>query len=231
MNGRRTVRPDLVEQLSDSIQPFPSVQVDWLTDWEAIRQLADLVGQGNRMRFEHQPFHDEFYHNMRFTEWDAKRTNDGLDVATLQLPFGVAPILFVLRKWTRMRLANLLGFSWGVARQAAKEVRGSDTVGILTVDAASASEFLTGGRAFERLWLTATSLGLALHPTASLPVFLAHAQRTDCAQLLPHHAQCSREMVDQFFRLCPSLRGRTVQMVFRLGYAAPPSRAIAAAAS
>jgi hypothetical protein len=181
-----------------------------------------LIGQGNRIRFEHEPFHGELYHHLRFTPEEAHVTRDGLDVATLQLPLGVAWIMWLLRKWPRMRAANFAGFSRAVARQASHEVKSSGAVGILTVDAA-AEEFLTGGRALERLWLTATSCELALHPTASLAVFLAHAERTDLRQLLPHHATMARSMVERFYRLCPSLRGRTVQMMFRVGHAAPPA--------
>jgi hypothetical protein len=222
MDAKRAIAQESLAQLSASMDQFESVKIDWLIDPSAIGEIAALVGQGNRMRFEYEPFHGELYQHLRFSAAEARSTGDGLDVATLQLPFGVARILFFLRRWSRMRLANRVGFSRSVAFQAAQEVRSSSAVGVLSVDAPDAREFVVGGRAFERLWLTATSLGLALHPTASLPVFLAYAERSDLGQLLPRHARTARTMADRFYRLCPSLRGRVVQMAFRLGYATPP---------
>jgi hypothetical protein len=220
MDGARRVSRDELVRLSSSTERFPSVRVDWLIDPAEISEVARLIGQGNRIRFEHRPFHGELYQHLRFARAEAQQTRDGLDVATLQLPFGVASIMRFLRSWPRMRAANLFGFSRAVARQAAQEVMGSGAVGILTVDGSTVAEFLQGGRALERLWLTATSCELALHPTASLAVFLAHAERTGLDRLLPAHAKAARKMADRFYRLCPALRGRVVQIVFRVGHAA-----------
>jgi hypothetical protein len=219
---RRRVEPEFLARLKSCVADDAGVRLDWLTDPLEIAGVAALVGNGNRIRFEHEPFHRELYENMRFSAAEVKRTRDGLDVATLQLPPGVGRVLRLLRTWPRMRTANLVGFSRAVGRQAAAEVRGSGAIGILTVDRPETDAFLEGGRAFGRIWLSATSLGLALHPTASLPVFLAHAERTDMSQLQPRHSRMAQYMLDEFYRLCPILRGRTVQMVFRLGYGPRP---------
>jgi hypothetical protein len=223
MDGRRPVGREPLARMAASTDQFPSVRLDWLTERRIIGDVAKLVGLGNRIRFEHEPFHRELYDNLRFTNDEVKRTRDGLDLETLQLPIGVASVMSVLRKWLRMRMANQFGFSRGVARQAAKEVRCSGAVGLLSVDRANVDSFVAGGRALQRIWLTATSLGLGLHPTASLPVFLAYTERTDMSQLQPPHAQMAGAMRDRFFHLFPSLRGRTVQMTFRVGHAWPPA--------
>jgi hypothetical protein len=166
------------------------------------------------------------YGNLRFAESEVRRTRDGLDVAALQLPFGAASIMHVLRSWRRMKWANLVGFSRGVARQATQEVIRSGAVGFLAVPVAGLEHFVEGGRVLERLWLTATRLGLCFHPTASLPVFLAHA-RTGGRQLLPGHRQLAEAMSERFYRLFPTLAGRTIQMAFRIGYGPkPPVRSL-----
>lgn len=122
-----------------------------------------------------------------------------------------------------MWAANLLGFSRGVARQAAAEVCASGAIGILTVDEPTKANFLSGGRQFERLWLSATAAGIGLHPAASLAVFLAYAERTDGRGLPAKHWRMAQAMKQEFDRLYPQLQGRTVQMVFRVGYADAPA--------
>ena len=217
---RRPVEKESLRKLETSCQEFSDVRVHWVdkSQWD---EFSELVGVGNRMRFEHEPFHREFYDNLRFSGADARRTGDGLDVATLQLPSGVASVLRALRSWRRMKRANVFGFSRGVARQAAREVCCSGAIGFLTVKSPEVPQFVDGGRAFERIWLTAASLGLHVHPTASLPVFLAHA-RSGGDQLLPHHKRRAAAMLTSFQRLFPELNGRAVQMAFRLGYGAVP---------
>ena len=90
----------------------------------------------------------------------------------------------------------------------------------------NSKQFVQGGRALERLWLTATRLGLCFHPTASLPVFLAYA-RAGSPQLMPRHRKLVADISKRFDRLFPVLTDRTVQMAFRVGYGPrPPVRSL-----
>jgi Nitroreductase family len=225
MDPRRRVAPAILRELESNSGLFPGVSIHWVAE-EQLDEFAALVGLGNRIRFEHKPFHAELYHSLRFTAAEARQSCDGLDVATLQLPLGVAGIMRALRTWPRMKLANTLGFSRGVARQATQEVVRSGAVGFITVSRAELDSFILGGRSLERLWLSATRLGLCFHPTASLPVFLAHA-RTSSQQLLPRHRELAADMSKRFCRLFPTLDGQTAQMAFRVGYGPrPPIRSL-----
>lgn len=224
MNTRR-VEPQLLSELSRCVPCGDGVQLQWVEESQ-LPEFAALVGLGNQIRFEYQPYHAELYHSLRFAAEEVERTKDGLDVATLQLPVGAASLMHFLRKWPRMKWANALGFSRGVARQATSEVIKSGAVGFLTVADNGFESFIGGGGALERLWLTATQLDLRFHPTASLAVFLAHA-RSGGRQLSTRHQRVAMEMSDRFYRLFPAVEGRVVQMAFRLGYGElPPVRSI-----
>ena len=225
LDHRRHIDNAMIDQLKKSCGAFPDATVHWVGP-QQLREFAQLIGLGNRIRFEYQPFHQELYDNLRFTAADAEATRDGLDVATLQLPPGLAEILVALRKWPRMKWANVLGFSHFVARQAAQEVYRSGAVGFLSVNAPAIQQLVQGGRALERMWLTATRLGLCLHPMASLPVFLAHAFAGGL-RLTSRHRQFAANMSERFYRLFPDVTGRTVQMSFRIGYGpTPPARSL-----
>ena len=229
MDGR-IVDEERLRKLQESCKGFSDIEVHWV-DRHRLREFSKLIGTGNRIRFEHEPFHRELYDNLRFTPDDAGRTRDGLDVATLQLPAGVASILSALRSWPRMKWANFFGFSRGVARQAAQEVRCSGAVGFLSISGPGTEQFLDGGRALERIWLTAAHLGLCFHPVASLPVFLAH-MREGGRRLLPRHQRLARQMRERFYKLFPAMSGRTIQMAFRIGYGPrPPVRSLRRAAN
>ena len=217
----RSIDQPILDELALETNAFSRVQLDWVTDPGKMRELGRLVGMGNRVRFEHKPFHQEFYHNVRFTPHEVESSRDGLDLATLQLPWGVGSILTQLRKWQRMRVANCLGFSRSVARQAEKEICRSGALGVLTVEVADVESFLEGGRALQRVWLATTKAGLGFHPAAALAVFLAHVRQSDGTHLSSRHWQMARNMHERFYRLYPS--DRTLQMIFRVGYAQRPT--------
>lgn len=224
LDHKRPLPPALLSQLSDSIGRFPSVTVDWITEPKQMAAMARLVGAGNRIRFEHEPFHAEFYHNLRLTPEEARSSCDGLDLDTLQLPPSARVMLRLMRSWSRIRIANSLGFSRAIERQARCETLASAAIGVLTVDAPSALNFLDGGRALERIWLTASAAGVGLHPAASPAVFLAHVDRTDGSKMLPAHLRTARDMKRQFNLCLPASQGRSLQMIFRLGYPSWPAR-------
>ena len=221
MDAARPVEGSTLAKLTTASAGY-SVQVDWITDRRQVRCLSALVGLGNRIRFEHRPFHAEFYRNIRLDSQAANRTRDGLDVATLQLPFGQPMILRLMQAWRLVQLGNCFGFSRAVERQGRKETLGSGALGILSVASRKPHDFLQGGRVLERVWLNATALGLGLHPAASLPVFLAYANHPASRTLSRRHRRLVAEMKARFEGCLPHLRGRTIQMLFRLGYAEPP---------
>jgi hypothetical protein len=216
------IEPGTLARLGGQASSLPGVRIDWMTTPQQLRAVGQLVGWGNRLRFEHRPYQREFYDHIRFTRREVESLCDGLDVATLQIPWHARATLRALGNWTATRVANALGFSRLVAHQAALEVRSSGAVGILSIESPTSQAMLAGGRAFERLWLTAAHVGIGLHPTASLPAFLAHARTTGGASGLPRRQQALvDEMTDRAAALLPDVKGRCVQMAFRVGYAKP----------
>jgi hypothetical protein len=81
-------------------------------------------------------------------------------------------------------------------------------------------DFLNGGRAFERIWLTASAIGLSLQPLGSLPIFMA-IDKLPAEQFAAVRPQC-RRVASQFEQFYPSARERTLQIAFRIGYAEGP---------
>jgi nitroreductase len=83
--------------------------------------------------------------------------------------------------------------------------------------------FVTAGRVCQRFWLTAAANGLASQPMAILPLFFAqHARFGD--QGFPGQGGKTVERVQQRFKKAFHLSpDEHVMMVFRVGYAKPPS--------
>jgi len=207
------------ERLKESAAAFPDVHLHIIAGGLQLKAMARLVMLADRFRFEYRAFHAEIFRQLRFTAAEAERTRDGLDFRTLALPPGSKALIKALRSWKLMSQLNRLGLSRALTWPSYGSVVRSGGVILLSVPDFTFANILAAGRAFERLWLTATHLGVALHPLGSLPIFIAHEEVLDGVKLTPPHRQLARRLAGSLRQWEPGLNGRVLMMVARLGYA------------
>lgn len=218
----RPVADRSLQAMADAAAQFPEVRLDWIVQRRAIRSLAWLIAASDRIRFEYEPFHNELCRQLRFSAEEADETRDGLDLRTLELPPGAGLLLRFLRPWRRMKWVHRLGLGRLLTLPSAMAVVRSGAIGVLSVPQPTFEQFLRGGRAMERTWLSAQAEGLSLQPLGSLPIFFAHAQLLDGQKLSPRHTQRIRTLIERFGQLLPAAHDRVLLLLFRLGYSAPP---------
>jgi len=206
------------EHLRASVAAFPDVHLHITADRNQLKALARLVMLADRFRFEYPAFHAEIFRQLRFTAEEAERTRDGLDFRTLALPPGSKLLIKALRSWSLMSRLNRLGLSRALTWPSYGSVLCSGGAVLLSVPEFTFAHILAAGRAFERLWLAATQLGLALHPLGSLPIFIAHEEILDGVKLTPQHRQLARRLASRLRQWAPALSSRVLMMVARLGY-------------
>ncbi len=211
-----------LEKLADAARGFSEIQLDWVTDRARIRAFARLIALSDRFRFEYEPFHHEIFRQLRFSAEDAEQTRDGLDVRTLELPRGAAFLLRRLRPWKRMKLINRLGLGRLLTLPSALTVWKSGALGVLSLPEPTATGFLRGGRAMQRIWLAADAEDLALQPLGSPAIFLGQLEQLEGRNLTVAHQQLSNRLGGRFRQLIPTTAGRTLLMAVRLGYSKPP---------
>lgn len=220
--SRRPVVPEALDELAGAAAGFRGVRLEWVVRRRAIRAFARVVAQSDRFRFQYEPFHREIFRQLRFTVEEAERTRDGLDVRTLELPPGAAFALRLLRPWKRVVWLHRLGLGWTLTFPSLLSVWMSGALGVLTVAAPDAAQFFEGGRAFQRVWIAAQGRGLAIQPLGSLAIFLAQRAQLGGRNLTPSHQRLAASLAGRLEDLIPSTQGRTLLMLFRLGYAPPP---------
>ena len=214
--ARTRLSPMVRRELDNLSTVFPDVRLDWIENPKQLRQLGRLVAYADSLRFASPAFHDEFYAQLRVSGEEVEQSRDGLDVKTLELPVGGQ--LF-LRCFQNRVFANLFKLCSGtrlMAMPSAQAVCNSSAVVAFSVPNRSTSSFLTGGQAIQRFWLTATSLGLAVHPLGSLPIFITH--RTASGETQPYAKTLSQNLMS----LCPQMGGNALQLLLRIGYTEEP---------
>jgi hypothetical protein len=218
----KPVAADSLQRIGEAARQFGDVQLDWLADRRQIRDFSRIIAVSDRFRFEYEPFHNEIFRQLRFSAEEAERTRDGLDVRTLELPPGAAFLLRRLRPWSRMRWIQRLGLVGLLTLPSILSVRKSGAIGVLSVPEPTMTQWLQGGRAFERVWLAVQAEGLSLQPLGSPPIFIAQMDQYQGRNLTPKHQGWATDLRRRCMKLLPSTSQRVILITFRLGHSAPP---------
>ncbi len=139
-----------------------------LEDAEQLERAASMIARGERLRLLNPRMHREMMGEVRWTAESVDATRDGLDLRTLEFtPTDVAGMRLV-SAYPLMEVLGELGAGQGLERPTRKAVAAAAAVGLISVPSAGRVTYFTGGRALERVWLKATTLGLAFQPMTPL---------------------------------------------------------------
>lgn len=201
--------------LSTAVASVQDVQLIWLQG-AARRSALGLIWRAESERFLRQRLHEELFSSIRFDLSWHETAEWALPPAVLEVEAPMRPLFKALRHWRLMRplawigIHRLLGLraGWLPCWQA-------PALGLLATSLPLEQGALAVGAAFERLWLRATLLGVALQPMAA-------------AAVLPLQSTADKGASEDL-RLVLAAGWRVIApgvmplMVFRLGRAALPT--------
>jgi len=191
-----------------------------VTEPGALVHCADLLGASERLRFLSPALHKEMLGELRRPGIDSLET--GIDVRSLELEPADLATLAVARRGDVMAQLDRWNAGSALGRNAQKAIRSSSALGVVAVDRATPSAFVTGGRAMERLWLAADRAGLAVQPVS--PVFLYALQSDDYAALVgEHHSEELQQLSTEFWSAVGLGEREVAILVFRFSAAPAPT--------
>ena len=166
------------------------------TEPEAIRHGAALLGESDRLRFLAPTLHREMMGELSWPGVDA--LDLGLDVRTLELDGSDMAKLAVAKRGDVMAQLAAWGGGGALGEVTRERVGSSAALAVVTVPGASPRDYLQGGAAVERLWITASKLGLATQPVS--PVFLFAVEPADQVGLVGEDAAPALAALSEDFR-------------------------------
>ncbi len=198
-------------------------QLHLLTESQALADIGQLVGQGERMRCLCPALHREMMAELRWTPDEARQTRDGIAVQSLELTPGEEAALRLLARPDVAAVLRELDSGTVFVHGADKAIRAASAVGLVTIDGTEPTDVVRGGRAVERLWLRATALDLALQPMAAL-TYMFEMLRTDAGAVFSETERVTLLALQaRFDQLFPRCRDATKLLLFRLSYAPAPT--------
>ena len=140
-------------------------QLHWLDQPSERRPAIALMRRAETERFHNQQLHEELFSAIRFKVGWHTTCEEGLPPGALGVGPPLHGLFALLRHWSVMRQANRIGIHHVLGwRSCDLPCRLAPHLGLLTVKNLDTTSVFEVGRAFQRLWLTATSQGYAIQP-------------------------------------------------------------------
>ena len=198
--------------------------IDWHEGPRALGQFGRLnaLATGIRLRAaEAFPIHQ------RVLDWSRAHSPDRIPARAIGLPRPMLPLMrWAMQRWERMRLLNRLGgvalTAWQLDRLPA---RNSAAFFVIRTTPGSGEEtsqarLLRTGRCLQRLWLTATRLGLAIQPVLATLAFAEYGTSGNAFTQDPSLLGKAAELAQRFAAVTGRAPGEVV-FIARIGAPRP----------
>jgi nitroreductase len=187
---------------------------------DAMARVGEWLGRIDRLRFLTPAMHADLMSEVRWTPDEVARTRDGIDIATLDVTASDRAVMRVLSSPSTMARLKRLGGGRALERPSQVAVAASAALALVTIPGIDRGSYFDGGRQLQRVWLAATSRGLAVQPVSVLPFLLA---RLDQHGVDEEARSVLQPIRDPFRALFGVPEGHAMILLARLSYADPPS--------
>lgn len=203
-------RPLTAEDKAEILLQIDRPCAHWFSSRETKKQCATLSRLAESERFRSQELHDELYSSLYF---DADRPY-GISIRGLETPRPLEHLFRLFKNVVALKIGRLLGVDSIFGFFAgALPIYWSGEVVVLTTRGDSSLELMQLGQTMERIWLAATTTGVAVQP-----------QIAACLYASEKIEGCSTTTQVELSRLWKGLlpQEEFPMIMLRMGYAAPP---------
>lgn len=163
---------------------------------EALQRLAAYQGEMSRIRLLSPIMLADLQDELRWTEEDAARTRDGVDIPSLQFPEGADIVVHALREQSGMEVLRKINGATVFSDSEKLRVSRCSAIGMMSCSANDRAAHFFSGRAAQRLWLAATALKVGFQPMYS-GIFVLDFFKAQLAAKAPVHGLMDEQRVKE----------------------------------
>jgi hypothetical protein len=199
--GRSDIDRQVLQELSDAAESIQGAKLTFLTGLPEIQEMGELIAKTDRLRLLHPDEHQRYMSQFRWLPQDHARSRDGIDATSLEL----SPSEFAELKLAKSPevLRHLIHWKGGrvFEKPALRRIPSVSAFGLLTMKGTHTNPFFEGGRALERVWLTATKLQKGLQPISSPLSMFARLDHGTEKNMLPEMKEELNLLKHQYVKL------------------------------
>lgn len=154
-------------QLKHIEQEIPGADLRFYTEEEQLNEIAEVLGEVEKIRLLEEMGHRDFVHEIRWTAQENDRKKDGVDLRTLDITNAERVGLQVARDKNIIDLLNQWNGGGAFKKLTKKSIDSASAIGVISMPANSGMDYLNGGRLLQKVWLEANASGIAFQPVSS----------------------------------------------------------------
>ncbi|WP_199121543.1 Rv1355c family protein [Pedobacter sp. ASV28] len=182
---KQEIGAEQFEYLTKLTEQVEGARLKFVTDPEKIKTLAAISTQTDLLRmFIPEAYEDFITREMRWTIDEAKSTEDGIGIHTLDLSNTDQVGIRLLKDERMVRFLQEINGGSGFKRLSMQQFMSSSAIGLISMPAHDAVSLISCGIAAEKLWLGATSLDLKIHPI-NVPLIFFYKNKVENNLPLP----------------------------------------------
>lgn len=208
-------------QISDAVKSFSDGKIIFIEDSDKKKEIAKQVSVNEIILLENKSLHQEMFPNICWTEEEEREKKSGLYLKTIELAPPQEVVFKLLRHWPVSHFLSSLGFAKFIAKENAKVYSSASAIGVIVTDDQDKS-FIDVGRMLQKVWLTATKLGLSLQPITAIPYLAKQVSAGNKKLFSKKHVQM---ITNAHQKLCElfEVDNKNLAMIFRVGFGSDPS--------
>lgn len=185
---KKTISKSILQELEDEIPSEFQTTIQWFTEESKKRIMQTIVFNADRILFEDKRLHSGLFKWIWTKKENAARL-DGMNLDTIGISPLQKPFFKVLADWKSLTQLNKIGISRIPALNSINLLKSSPAYCMLSVSNRNSRAYFDAGRAFERLWIKANSLGLAVQPMAGFVFLMNHYYSNAAADFQQKHKE------------------------------------------
>lgn len=202
---------------------IPGCGITWLTDREQITQLGEVLALADRSLLSDENGHRDYVRELRWTAEEVAKTQDGLDLDTLEISAGEKAGMKIARNYSIVKKVANWGGGSAFESFSKKRAKSASAFGLLTIDERTNEKYLQSGIAMERMWLRAAEQQVGLHPMTGVVYLFERLMDEKLGGLSPSLSEKLKPLHASFLDIFPELKeGRHPTFLFRLVFAPEP---------
>lgn len=210
------------EKVQQSVCETGAHSIIYIDETTKLQTLGKALALHEKVLFENKSMHDFFYDHIL---WDKKNENQagGFYIKTLEfLPHELGAVK-IFKTWWLLALFNrLFKVADFISKDNGDKYARSGTIAAVTMKGSSPKDYVLLGQSVEKMWLTATSLGLSVHPCNGTLYLREHIHDNGSTQFTKKHASLIQNAYNSIINIFEVQEGG-ISFIVRIGKAESPT--------
>jgi hypothetical protein len=211
----------VLQNAGEELSTYGSFMV--IDDQSHMNALGQALALHEKILFENKSMHDFFYEHILWNKEDENKAG-GFYIDTLEFLPHQRKAVKLFKNWKILKVGNtLFKVARAISKDNGKKYSASGSLGIFSMRRNTKEDYVQFGMLLERVWLTATKHGIAVHPcngTLYLMEYIKHADGKDLSE------DQKIEVHEAYRTLTENIKPKddeTIAFIMRLGKADKPT--------